>query len=154
MRMYGAMMNGNTIILPIFIHVYFLGYVKNNLSNRAIELFHQIKRPDEIVTTILFNGCAQLESQEALNLIKKISKTMPSSFRSNDQLVTSLFDALIKCGDPEYAEKLFSTMTKTVKSYGNLMNGFYENDNCIKVLDLYNQMKKISNQMKLSIYVF
>lgn len=101
MRMYGAMMNGNAIILPIFIHVYFLGYVKNNLSNRAIELFHQIK-----------------------------------------------------CGDPEYAEKLFSTMTKTVKSYGNLMNGFYENDNCIKVLDLYNQMKKISNQMKLSIYVF
>ncbi|CAF3812958.1 unnamed protein product [Rotaria sp. Silwood1] len=66
--MYGAMMKG---------------YIKNNMSEKAIELFNKIQTPDEVIVTLLFNACAQLETTEALNLVKKISKEIPKSFQSD-----------------------------------------------------------------------
>jgi len=118
-----------------------LGYIKNNISNKAIDLFHEIKNPDEVIIILLFNACAQLETLEALNLVKKISREMPKSFHSNPRLVNSLFDALIKCGDYSSAEIIFSKMKKSVESYGNLMNGFNRENDPSKTLDLFNQMK-------------
>jgi hypothetical protein len=100
------------------------GYIKNNLANKAIDLFNQIKNPDELNITVLFNACAQLRTDEALSLVKKISKDIPKSFYSNPRLVTSLLDALMKCGDVQHAELLFDTSrTKILPMYGAMMNG-------------------------------
>ncbi len=55
------------------------GYIENNLANKAIDLFNEIKNPDEICVTLLFNACAQLGTAEALNLTKKISKDIEKS---------------------------------------------------------------------------
>ena len=118
-----------------------LGYIKNNQADKAIDLFNQIKSPDEVNIILLFNACAQLGTDEALNLTKKVWKEIPKSFDSNRYLLTSLFDALIKCGDCLNAEILFSKMTKSVESYGNLMNGFNKEKNPEKTLSLFNQMK-------------
>ncbi|CAF4706317.1 unnamed protein product, partial [Rotaria magnacalcarata] len=52
---------------------------------------------------LLFNSCAQLKTKEALDLVKKISKQIPKSFYSNPRLLTSLLDALMKCGDVAHA---------------------------------------------------
>ncbi|CAF5122858.1 unnamed protein product, partial [Rotaria sp. Silwood1] len=103
--MYGAMMKG---------------YIKNNMANKAILLFNEIKNPDEIVTNLLFNACAELGNDEALNLTKKVSSNMPNSFYSNYRISTSLFDALIKCGDCSMAEILFSKMEKSSKNSSTL----------------------------------
>ncbi len=74
--------------------------------------------------TVLFNACAQLGTDEALNLTKKVSKKIPKSFYSNPYLLTSLLDALMQCGDVEYAQSLFDASTKKVMSmYGAMMNG-------------------------------
>ncbi len=89
----------------------------------------------------MFNACAQLGTNEALNLAKKVSKEIPKSFHSDLGLLTSLFDALIKCEDCLSAEILFSKMTKSVESYGNLMNGFNKENNPKKTLNLFNKMK-------------
>jgi pentatricopeptide repeat protein len=111
------------------------------MANKAIDLFKEIKSPDSIILTFLFNACAQMKTNEALNILKKVSKQIPEGFYSDSRLITSLFDALIKCGDCSSAEILFSKMIKSVTSYGNLMNGFVKQHNPYKTLKLFNQMK-------------
>jgi hypothetical protein len=101
-----------------------LGYVKNNQANQAIELFNQIQNPDEIVTTLLFNACAQLGTGQALNLVKKVAEQIPKSFHSNPHLSASLLDALMKCGDVKHAQSLFNASSrKSLGMYGAMMTG-------------------------------
>ncbi|CAF1205633.1 unnamed protein product [Rotaria sordida] len=91
--MYGAMMKG---------------YINNNMAKKVIDLFSQIRNPHEVIITLLFNACAQLQTAHALNLTKKVSKEIPKSFFSNPHLLTSLLDAFMKCGDVSSAESLFN----------------------------------------------
>ena len=94
------------------------------MPDKAIELFNQIKHPSDVNLIVLFNACAQLKTSEALNLAKTVSKEMPKSFYSNPRLLTSLLDALMKCGDVTHAQSLFDTLTKkTLTMYGAMMKG-------------------------------
>ncbi|CAF3812973.1 unnamed protein product [Rotaria sp. Silwood1] len=124
------------------------------MSEKAIELFNKIQTPDEVIVTLLFNACAQLETTEALNLVKKISKEIPKSFYWNPFVSTSLLDAFIKCGDLSSAEILFSKMKKSVIDYGSLMNGFIKDNNPEKVLNLFNQMKIDGIEANEMIYLY
>ena len=73
---------------------------------------------------LLFNACAQLGTTEALNLLKKISNELPPSFYSNVQLLTTLIDGLMKCGDVKHAESIFySSKEKSLEMYGAMMTG-------------------------------
>jgi pentatricopeptide repeat protein len=131
-----------------------LGYVKNNQANQAIELFNQIQNPNEIVTTILFNACAQLGTNQALNLVKKVAEQIPKSFHSNPRLSTSLIDALMKCGDVKHAQSLFNTSSKKILAmYGAMMNGFNITNYPEKTLNLFNQMKIDGIESDYIIYV-
>ncbi len=133
LSMYGAMMKG---------------YIKNNQANKAIELFNQIKNPDDVIIILLFNACAQLANSEALNLTKRIYLQIPKSFHSNPRLLTSLLDTLIKCNDITYAQSLFNrTKNKSISMYGVMMNGFIKIKNPFKTLDLFNQMKNDNIQV-------
>ncbi|CAF4067259.1 unnamed protein product, partial [Adineta steineri] len=125
--MYGAMMKG---------------YMENNQPHKAIDLFNKIEKPDEFVSSILFNICAQLGTNEALSLVKKVSQEMPKSFHSNPYILSSLLDALIKCEDVKYAELLFNKSTnKNLPMYGAIMNAYNKEDKSLKALNLFNQMK-------------
>ncbi|CAF1413922.1 unnamed protein product [Rotaria magnacalcarata] len=140
--MYGAMMKG---------------YVDNNLPEKAIDLFNKIENPDDVNMIILFNACAQLKTKEALDLVKTTSKQIPKSFYSNPRLLTSLLDALMKCGDVAHAESLFySSKHKVLSSYGAMMEGYVENNLAEKTIELFNELKNpagvntvLLNQMKL-----
>jgi len=123
------------------------------MSNKAIDLFNEIKNPDEICVTLLFNACAQLRTAEALNLIKKVSSKISESFYLNSFLSTSLLDAFIKCGDSSSAQILFSKMKKCVIDYGNLMSGFNKENNPDKTLNLFNQMKISGIEANSAIYL-
>ncbi|CAF0725107.1 unnamed protein product [Adineta steineri] len=136
--MYGAMMKG---------------YIENNQLNKAIDLFNQIKNPSDINVIVLFNACARLGTKEALYIVKKVSKEMPENFHLNSRLVNSLLDAFIKCGDCASAESLFSKTKKSIINYGNLMNGFNKENNPLKTLDLFNQMKMNHIQGNIIIYL-
>ncbi|CAF1145535.1 unnamed protein product [Adineta steineri] len=126
-QMYGAIMKG---------------YVQNDQAKKAIDLFNQIVKPDEIIINLFFNACAQLRTLEALNLVNKVSIEIPKSFRLNPLLIASLLDALTKCGDIKQAESLFdNTTNKTIEMYGAMMNGFNLENNPFKTLDLFNKMK-------------
>jgi len=94
------------------------------MSNKAIDLFKEIKNPDHVIFILLFNACAQLGTADALNLTKKISKDIEKSIYSNVRLLTSLLDALMKCGDVTYAQSLFNTSSKKpIEMYGAMMKG-------------------------------
>ncbi len=88
--------------------------------------------------------------------MKKVSKDIPKSFYSNPRLLTSLLDALMKCGDLTYAESLFNALTKKDSGmYGVIMNGYNKENNPSKTLDLFNQMKRngIIDKDNLIIYL-
>ena len=94
------------------------------MPSKAIELFNEIKNPDVVIIILLFNACAQLGTNEALNLTKQVSLQIPKSFHSNPRLLPSLLDALMKCGDVTYAQSLFNTSTrKILPMYGAMMKG-------------------------------
>ncbi|CAF0744675.1 unnamed protein product [Adineta steineri] len=137
LSIYGAMMKG---------------YIKNNQANKAIDIFDEIKNPDEVILILLFNACSQLKTAEALNLIKNVFQQMPKFFYSNQRLLTTLFDAFIKCGDYSNARILFSKIPKSVESYGNLMNGSNRENNPSQTLELFNQMK--SDHIKANTIIY
>jgi hypothetical protein len=100
------------------------GYVHNGLPNKAVDIFNDIKDPNEVIIIVLFNACAKLRTKASLDLVKKVSLEIPKSFHSNPGLLTSLLDALMKCGDVQYAELLFMKSTNKVQSmYGAMMKG-------------------------------
>jgi hypothetical protein len=98
--------------------------MENNLPNKAIDLFNEIKHPSEVNIIVFLNACGQLGTTESLNLAKKVSKEIPKSFYSNDRVVTSLLDVLIKGGDLTHAQSLFDTSRKkTLPMYAVMMKG-------------------------------
>jgi hypothetical protein len=98
--------------------------VHNDLPNKAVDIFHAIKYPDEVIIIVLFNACAQLRTKASLDLVKKVLLEIPKSFHSNPRLLTSLLDALMKCGDVQYAELLFmKSSNKDSPMYGAMMKG-------------------------------
>jgi hypothetical protein len=100
------------------------GYVHNDLPNKALDIFNEIRYPDETIIIVLFNACAQLRTKASLDLVKKVLLEIPKSFHSNPRLLTSLLDALMKCGDVQNAELLFTKSTnKVLPMYGAMMKG-------------------------------
>jgi pentatricopeptide repeat protein len=94
------------------------------MAQKAIDLFKEIKNPDNVIFVLLFNACAQLGTEEALNLTKTNSKNIEKSIYSNVRLLTSLLDALMKCGDVTYAESLFNkSRQKGTEMCGAMMKG-------------------------------
>lgn len=102
----------------------FSGYVKNNQANKATELFNQIENPNPIMYNLFFTACAQQGTGESLNLVKTVYGGMPKSFHSNLHVVTSVLDALMKCGDVSNAELLFNKSSKKdLFMFGVMMKG-------------------------------
>ncbi|CAF1681964.1 unnamed protein product, partial [Adineta ricciae] len=64
------------------------------------------------------------------------------------------YDAFIKCGDLPKAEKLFPKIERTVRSYGNLMNAYNNNEQPEKTFKLYKRMKTDGIKANFLIYVF
>lgn len=94
------------------------------MLNKVLEMFDKIEHPNEVNVILLFNACSELRTKEALELVKRVSNEMPKSYYSNSNLMTSLLDALMKCGDIEYAQSLFDTCQQKVLSmYGAMMKG-------------------------------
>ena len=126
--LYGAMIKGRKMIV-MFSSISsdicsFVGYVKSKQINKAIDLFHQMNEPNDVIFILMFQACAQLGTREALDLIQSLLTKMPTSFYSNPRLLTSLIDALLKCEDVETAEIFFNKVqVKSISIYGAMIKG-------------------------------
>ena len=98
--------------------------MKNKKPTKAIELFNTIDKPNEIILTLLLNACAQIQTKESLNLVKKILSSLPKSLNVDHFLLTSLLDALMNCGDIKSAESVFNRITRRFpEMYGAMIKG-------------------------------
>jgi hypothetical protein len=94
------------------------------MFKQAIEMFRRIKNASEVTTVLLFNACAQLQTKEALGLVKEVALKTPKSFYINPHCLTSFIDALMKCSDVQEAEAVFTRLTtKTQSMYGAMLKG-------------------------------
>ncbi|CAF1052345.1 unnamed protein product [Adineta steineri] len=121
---YGAMMNG---------------YLENNMEQRAVDLFFQIEKPNEIILNIFFNACAQLKTKNALNLAKNVFDQ--SIIKSNDLLLCSVLNMFIKCDDLENAQILFNRIDRDIIAYGSMMKFYNIKNQPLKTLELYQKLK-------------
>ncbi|UJR36755.1 hypothetical protein I4U23_029470 [Adineta vaga] len=84
------------------------GYVIKHTPDKAIDLYKEMKNPEEVIIIVLFNVFSQLENSQMLEVVKNVSKQkFINYFFSNLRLTTSLFDSLIKREDCSNAEIIF-----------------------------------------------
>jgi pentatricopeptide repeat protein len=119
----------------------FIGFISNKQPKKAIDLFLQVHRADEVTMIVFFSTCAEVGDEQTLRLVKKSLSTMLKSFLNNKRLLSSLFDALLRCGDCSGAGEIFVRMDKTVSNYGYFMSELLKQDQPEQVLQLYQQMK-------------
>ena len=152
---YGALMKGNNrqIDIDMNLNFFFEGYVKNNMPERAIDLFHKITDLDEVNVIILFNACAYVGTQDALRVAKRVAGQIPRSYYSNPLIPSTLLDVFTKCGDIPSAEIVFAKMARSSEDYGMLMNAFNEENSFNKTLKLFHQMKRDGVERNLLNYL-
>jgi lipopolysaccharide biosynthesis regulator YciM len=102
-----------------------LGYVENNMPEKALDLFEQMHlEPGDSTYTIVFNACAQLGDDRAMNIGKKLLDQMSNNFENKNNLLNSALHMLIKFGDITRAEHVFDRIkNKDSISYSHMING-------------------------------
>jgi pentatricopeptide repeat protein len=123
------------------------------MPQKAIDLFSQIKNPNLICFSILFNACAELATSQSLTLGKQVLSHLPEEYRESDGILYSLSNMFIKCNDLSNAESLFERLNRNVKSYGSLMKLYQTRNEPEKILNLFQRMKKEEIQADQIIYV-
>ncbi|CAF1366668.1 unnamed protein product [Rotaria sordida] len=119
------------------------GYVKNQMSEKALDLIEQIElNLNNVAYTIAFNACAELANDRAMKIGKKLLDELPENLRNNNVVLNSAIQMLIKFGDIQNAENLFQSIKKKdIITYGVLMNGYVKKQMSEKALDLFQQIE-------------
>ncbi|CAF3824244.1 unnamed protein product [Rotaria sp. Silwood1] len=118
------------------------GYVENQMSEKALDLFEQIElNLNNVAYTIVFKACAELANDRAMKIGKTLLNKIPQNFRNDNIVLTSAMHMLMKFGDIKNAENVFqSIQKKDIITYGALMKGYVENQMSEKALDLFEQI--------------
>jgi pentatricopeptide repeat protein len=121
-----------------------LGYVENNIPEKALDVFEQMHlKPEDITYAKIFSACAQLADDRAMKIGKKLFDQMQNNFRNNTVILTSAICMLMKFGDITHAEHLFELIKeKDIVTYISMMNGYNINNQPLKCLKLFGKMKQ------------
>ncbi|CAF4239603.1 unnamed protein product [Rotaria sordida] len=120
------------------------GYIENEMSEKALDLFEQIHLKLNTVTyTIVFNACSQLANDRAKKIGKKLLDEIPDNYRNDNVVLNSATHMLMKLGEAESAERVVKLIrNKGVITYGALMNGYNMNGEPWKCLEVWEEMKQ------------
>jgi pentatricopeptide repeat protein len=129
---YGVMMNGYNI---------------NGLPDKALDLFDQVTSMlNANLYTIMYSTCAALSDDRAITMGKQLLSSMPKMSEDDLIVMGSAIHMLMKFGEVQQAEYLFSQMKKKgASSYGIMMNGYNHNGLPEKALDLFDEASSILN---------
>jgi pentatricopeptide repeat protein len=151
--MYGALFKGRRSRVDGYSQQLLLtvGYVFNEMPEKVLQMFNTMPvQPDEVIATILFNACAKVADPRAVKLGKMMLTQPPATFFDNSILMNSATDMLMKFGEVQKAEDLFSRMKKRdAASYGVMMNGYNLNGLPEKALELFDPA---SSMLKANLY--
>jgi pentatricopeptide repeat protein len=125
---YGVMMNG---------------YNLNGSSEKALDLFDEVSSIlSANLYTIMYSTCATLSNERAITLGKQLLDKMPTKLHDDLAAMGSAIHMLMKFGEVQEAEHLFSCMKKRdASSYGVMMNGYNINSEVQKCLKLFEEIK-------------
>ncbi|CAF0789637.1 unnamed protein product [Rotaria sordida] len=120
------------------------GYIENEMSEKALDLFEQINLNLENITyTIVSNTCTQLTPDQAMKIGKKLLDEMPDNYQNDNILLTSTTHMLIKFDDIQSAECVVKLIrNKDIITYTALMNDYNVNDEPWKCLKIFEGMKQ------------
>ncbi|CAF3185819.1 unnamed protein product [Rotaria sp. Silwood2] len=120
------------------------GYVENNMSEKALDLFEQIPFSlNDVCYIVIFNACVQLLNDCAKQIGTKLLELMPKHFYNNNVLITSVIDMLMKFGDVTTAEHFFQMNKKKILvTYRAMMNGYNINNEPLKCFQLLEEIKE------------
>ena len=95
------------------------------MADQALNLFEQMTvTPDDVIYIIIFDACAQLKNERAINMGKKLLDQMPQKITANQTLLTSIIHMLMSFGDVKGAEQLFGSIWKKSSiTYTVMMKG-------------------------------
>ncbi len=141
--MYGAMIKGQIQFNSISLNKFFFlsGLVKNNLCEKAIDLFFKIKNPNEQIIVFFLNACAKLADQHSLNLALEFLNKMNSNYKTNEFILCTASNMFLKYNQIKSAEDYLSKMSKSSIKYRMLMKISNLKNEPEKTFDLYMKMK-------------
>ncbi|CAF1687928.1 unnamed protein product [Adineta ricciae] len=114
------------------------------MAGKVFALLDEMKiKPDSFTLAILFKACAELATDRAIKIGRKLLDEMPENYRNNVVVLNSAMHMLMKFGDVESAERVFrSIKAKGAKIYGALMNGYNLNGESWKCFKIFEEMKE------------
>lgn len=121
------------------------GYAKNGYAEEAVELFHEMIskniKTDSVTMSSAILACAQVGS---LELARWIDDYISKSDSRNDIFVnTALIDMYAKCGNVEFARKVFDrTPDKDVVVWSAMIMGYGLHGRGQEAIDLYHAMEQ------------
>ncbi|XP_059664323.1 pentatricopeptide repeat-containing protein DOT4, chloroplastic [Cornus florida] len=119
------------------------GYVRGGLSEKAIEIFCEMKRegidPDIFTITSILHACACSGSLENGKEVHDYIRE--NNLQSNRFISNALMDMYAKCGSMEDALSVFSQMpAKDIVSWNTMIGGYSKNSLPNEALDLFVKM--------------
>lgn len=113
------------------------------MFEKAIDLFEKIPlEPNEVLYSILFNSCASLSNEYAIEIGKKNFSRIPKTFLNDLVLIHSAIHMFMKFGQIHIAEDLFLKIKNPNSyTYGIMMNGYRVNEKPEKCLSMFQQLK-------------
>lgn len=130
-----------------------LGYTQHQMAQKGVDLCAEIDQPNEVLLIAILNACAQLRTEQALNIAQRVFQAMPSSYEANPFIFNCAFDTFLKCGDLVNAELVFKKMKRFVIGYGRLMQLYNLARTPDKTLALYEQLKREPIRIDRVIYL-
>ncbi|CAF4808418.1 unnamed protein product [Rotaria sp. Silwood1] len=120
----------------------FKGFITNRMPEKALDLFDTMTiEPDHVTLVVLLNVCAQLASDRAKTIGKKLLQQISNNYQNNNIVLNTAIHMLMKFGDIKSAENIFySIKNKDNFTFGAMMKGYVENEQYEKVFDLYEEM--------------
>ncbi|CAF3446245.1 unnamed protein product [Rotaria socialis] len=114
------------------------------MCDKVLGLFEEITlNLSDVSYTIIFNACAQVSIDRAMKIGRKLLNQIHKNFLNDNKLLTSAINMLMRFGDVSSAENLFQMIQKkNIITYGTMMNGYNINNEPLKSLKLFEDMKR------------
>ncbi|KAJ0988446.1 hypothetical protein J5N97_006802 [Dioscorea zingiberensis] len=120
------------------------GFVENGEEDRALGLFHQMRRSgplaDEFILASLAKACSCMAALEQGRQIH--ANAIKLDHALDTFVATSMMDMYAKCGNIEDSYQLFMRMSvKSLASWNVMVSAFAQHGNGKQALDLFKQMR-------------
>lgn len=94
------------------------------MFEKAKEVYRGITKPNSTCVSLLFKAYAQSPTEQSVELVKQVWKSLPDNLRSDTFVLTSVLNVLMTCGHVNEAESVFRLSTKkAVSMHGAMMKG-------------------------------